>query len=124
MLAAGHELRIGLWEQAGGESHTLSPNMTNASVGVTYKLDDKSYNQKIQYLITRNDETRSGILFLTYNPDSGNYNLDDDYNETGDVGVVFNLASDGTTLDLQYTSTAGGNDFNMVLAESYLDVSW
>jgi hypothetical protein len=124
MLAAGHELRIGLWEQAGGESHTLSPSMTNASVGVTYKLDDKSYNQKIQYLITRNDETRSGILFLTYNPNSGNYNLDDDYNETGDVGVVFNLASDGTTLDLQYTSTAGGNDFNMVLAESYLDVSW
>jgi hypothetical protein len=124
MLASGRELRIGLWEQANGVSYTLQPGETNAALGLSFVINDSSFNQKIQYVIVRNGATRSGILFLTYNATSGNYNLDDDSNQTDDVGVVFGLSSDGTNLNVLYTSTAGGTSFNTVMAPSYLDTVW
>jgi hypothetical protein len=124
MLAAGHELRIGLWEQASGSSYVLSPNETNQLVGLSFNMNDLSGNQKIQYLVKRGNYTRSGIIFVTYNSAAGTFNIDDDSSETGDVGVIFSLQNDGSSLDLLYTSTSGGSDFTLIAAESYLDVSW
>lgn len=124
MLAAGHELRIGLWEQAGGESYTLLPDQADEPVGLTYRINDNSYNQKIHYVIVRGNSTRSGTLWVTYNTSSGDYNVDDDSSETSDVGVVFSADSDGTDLSILYTSTNGGDPFDLTIAETYLDMSW
>jgi hypothetical protein len=119
----GHELRVGLWEQAGGESRTLTAGLSNEPTGFTMRFDDNSFNRKIQYMLRRDDGIRSGIIMVTYNANTQTYNIDDDSSETDDVGVTFSLSDDGTYISLDYTSTAG-NDADFVMAESYLDLSW
>lgn len=122
-ITAGHEIRVGLWEQAGGEIYALTGAQTNEPTGFTMEFDDNSYQRKIQYMLRRNNAIRSGIIMVTYNADALTYSIDDDSNETSDVGIVFSLSDDGTTISLDYTSTAGtAADF--VMAESYLDLSW
>jgi hypothetical protein len=123
MLASGRELRIGLWEQAAGQVYTLDSAQTNQPVGAAYLINDNSYNKKVQYSINRGTETRSGILMITYNVNSGYFNLDDDSSETGDVGITFSLQNDGTNINLYYTSSAGLPAI-LTLAESYLDLGW
>ena len=124
MMASGHELRIGLWEQAGGETRTLLVNKTNEPTGYEVKLADNSFNKKVQYVIRRDSATRMGMLQIIYN-DSGTYFLDDESQEIADVGVIFSLSSDGTLLSLDYTSTAtAATTFEFVMAESYLDFVW
>jgi hypothetical protein len=120
----GHDFRVGLFAQQGGTPATLSPNQTGASTGLTFRISDDTFNQRIQYLIVRGNYTRAGILLVTYNADSGAYNIDDDSSETGDVGVTFSLYSDGSTLDLRYTSTAGGSNFTFSYAERFVKTVW
>ena len=124
MMSSGHELRIGLWEQAGGEKYTLLVNKTNEPTGYTAKLSDNSFNKKIQYAIRRDSATRTGIIHIVYNG-SGTYFMDDESKEIADVGVIFSLSSNGTRLSLNYTSTAtAAVTFEFVMAESYLDFVW
>ena len=124
MMSSGHELRIGLWEQAGGEKYTLLVNKTNEPTGYTAKLSDNSFNKKIQYAIRRDSATRTGIIHIIYNS-SGTYFMDDESKEIADVGVIFSLSSNGTLLSLNYTSTAtAAVTFEFVMAESYLDFVW
>ena len=123
MLAAGHELRIGLWEQGGGESRILTGAQSNEPTGFAVRFNDDSFNKKIQYMLQRDDDVRSGTLLVTYNAIAQTYNIDDDSSETADIGIVFSLSDDGTDISLDYTSTAG-NDITFVMAESYLDLSW
>lgn len=120
----GSELRVGLWEQEGGTAFTLAPNMTSENTGLTFRLNDSSYSKKVQYSIVRGTNTRIGTLLISYSPDGSVLNIDDDYNETSDVGVVLNLHYNGTTIDLQYTSTAGGSNFTLVAAKSYTKTVW
>jgi hypothetical protein len=120
----GHEFRVGLFAQQGGETHTLSPAQTEEATGLTYRLEDDSYNQRIQYMIVRGNYTRSGILQLTYNATALTYNIDDESSETGDVGVVFSLSSDGIEVSLDYTSTSGGSGFTLAIAERYVKTVW
>ena len=120
----GHEFRVGLFGQSGGETHTLSPAQTGTSTDLYYTFDDNTYNQRIQYMIVRGNYTRTGILQLVYNVDSGEYSIDDDSVENGDVGVVFSLSDDGTQVSLDYTSTAGGSDFTLSIAERFVKTAW
>jgi hypothetical protein len=124
MMASGHELRIGLLEQAGGEKYTLLVNKTNEPTGYTLKLADNSFNKKVQYVIRRDTATRMGLLQIIYNS-SGTYLMDDESKEIADVGVLFDLSSNGTLLSLNYTSTStAAVTFEFVMAESYLDFVW
>ena len=125
-LHSGHEFRLGLYQQAGGQAYTLTYNQTEELVGFDMLFDDQSYNKRVNYLINRNNRTRIGVLTITYDPDTSDFNLDDDSSETGDVGVVFNLydAGDGV-LSLQYTSdNSQSSQFNVTLAEEYLKIAW
>jgi len=120
----GHNLRVGYFSQQGGETHTLLPAQTSASTGLVYPINDYAYNQSIQYVILRSTYTRSGVLQLTYNSTANTYSLDDDSNQTGDVGVTFSILNDGTNLTLLYTSTSGGSSFTLAIAESYVKTVW
>ena len=121
----GHEIRLGLYEQAGGETYTLTANVTDEPVGFSMLFNDDTYNKRIKYLIVRDGKTRIGTLSVSYNIDSGNHNIDDDSSETGDVGVVFGLDDDGTTIDLLYTSdNSDPADFDITIAEDYLKTIW
>jgi hypothetical protein len=75
-------------------------------------------------MIVRGNYTRSGILQLTYNATALTYNIDDESSETGDVGVVFSLSSDGIEVSLDYTSTSGGSGFTLAIAERYVKTVW
>jgi hypothetical protein len=127
-LHSGHELRLGLYEQSGGETYTLLPNQTEELVGFDMLFNDLSYNKRVKYLITRNNRTRAGILTITYDTDSSDFNIDDDSSETGDVGVVFSLTDAGGSpqvLSLQYTSdNSAVTQFNITIAEEYLKTAW
>ena len=124
MMSSGHELRIGLLEQAGGEKYTLLVNKTNEPTGYTLKLADNSFNKKVQYVIRRDTATRMGLLQIIYNS-SGTYLMDDESKEIADVGIIFSLSSNGTLLSLDYTSTStAAVTFEFVMAESYLDFVW
>jgi len=125
-LIAGHELRIGLYEQAGGESYELTFAQTNQPTGFTMNFADDAFNKRIKYVITRNNRTRAGVLTATYDVTTNAYNLDDDSSQTGDVGVVFRLADiDDNILDLQYTSDSSELAvFNITIAEEYVKTVW
>ena len=120
----GHNLRVGYFSQQGGETYTLLTAQTNASTGLVYTINDNAFNQRIQYMIVRGNYTRTGVLQLAYNYTAGTYSIDDDSSQTGDVGVVFSLSSDGTSLTLKYTSTAGGSSFTLAIAESFVKIAW
>ena len=120
----GNNIRIGYFSQNNGKSYSLLPNQTNATVGPVYPINDGAFNQSIQYVIARSTYTRSGVLQLTYNASSATYSIDDDSNQTGDVGVTFSISSDGTNLTLLYTSTSGGTSFTFAIAESYIKTVW
>lgn len=122
---SGQGIVAGNWQQSGGEEFKFTPNKLKTATGFVMKFNDNSYNKKIQYLIVRNNHTRSGILTATYNASSNKYNLDDDSSETGDVGVIFHLSvTPSAQVSLDYTSTSGGADFTAILAESFLKTSW
>jgi hypothetical protein len=125
-LHSGHEFRLGLYQQAGGETYTLTYGQTNQLVGFNLMFGDLSYNKRVKYLINRNSHTRAGMLTITYDPDSLEYNLDDDSSETGNIGVVFSLTNAGSgVLSLRYTSDSSQtNTFNITLAEEYLKTAW
>jgi len=125
----GIDLRIGLFSQQGGELYTLNPAQTNANTGVTYLINDNGFNQHIQYVIKRGSATRTGTLFIAYNPAGNTFNIDDESSETDDVGVTFNLNSfvgsdTNIYLTLQYTSTSGGSSFTLSMAENYVKTAW
>ena len=61
---------------------------------------------QITYKIIRTGASRSGVLNIAFNGSS--YIIDDDSTETGDVGVTFDIANDGTTAILRYTTTSTG----------------
>jgi hypothetical protein len=121
----GHNLRIGLYSQQGGESYELLVNKTNEPTGLEYTISDNTFNQRIQYVIVRDNYTRTGILQLVYNDNTKSYSIDDDSVETGDVGVTFRLSGDGTTISLLYTSTANATTiFSLSIAERYIKTVW
>ena len=123
-LFSGHELRVGLYERGGGTNYTLAANQTNEATGFTFDFDDNSYNKKLNYVINRNNFTRTGVLTVAYDLTTATYSLDDDSTENGDVGVVFSLSDDGTTVSLDYTSTATVGGILCTISEEYLKVTW
>ena len=125
-LHAGHELRIGLYEQSGGETYTLTSNQSSVATGFTMNFEDLSYNKKIKYLITRGNRTRTGALTIAYDPTTLSFSIDDESTETNDVGVVFSLSNAGSgVLSLDYTSdNFAVGSFNITVAEEYLKTVW
>jgi hypothetical protein len=121
----GHNLRIGLLSQQGGETYELLASKTNEPTGLSYTIADNAFNQRIQYVIVRDNYTRTGIMQLVYNDNTNAYSIDDDSVETGDVGVTFSLTGDGTTITLKYTSTSTASTiFTLSIAERYIKTVW
>jgi hypothetical protein len=121
----GHNLRIGLFSQQGGETYDLLASQTNEPTGLEYIIADNAFNQRIQYVIVRDNYTRSGILQLVYNDNTNAYSIDDDSTETGDVGVTFSLSGTATSISLDYTSTGTASTvFTVSIAERYVKTVW
>jgi hypothetical protein len=89
----------------------MYPSQNQTNTGIALPLDDNGFNQRIHYTIKRQEFLRTGILQINYNVNDTN--IDDDSSHTGEVGVVFNIYSDGITAYLQYTSNATAGDFEM-----------
>jgi hypothetical protein len=121
----GHNLRIGLYSQQGGETYELLASQTNVTTGLEYIISDNAFNQRIQYVIVRDNYTRTGILQLVYNDNTNAYSIDDDSVETGDVGVTFSLTGTSTAITLKYTSTGTASTvFTVSIAERYVKTAW
>lgn len=100
-------------------------NQTNQTTGITYTIADDTFNQRLQYVIVRDNVTRTGLLQLVYNGSTKSYSIDDDSVETGDVGVTFRLTGDGTTLTLLYTSTStSSTNFTLSTAARNIKTVW
>ena len=121
----GYSIKLGYFTQQGGNTYSLLANQTNQTTGVTYTIDDDTFNQKLQYVIVRDNVTRTGVLQLVYNVSTKSYSIDDDSIETGDVGVIFKLTGDGTTLTLLYTSTStSSTNFTLSTAATNIKTVW
>ena len=118
----GKEIRQGLLTQQAGKMITLIPNQINVNTGIEYIVANNTFNQRIQYMISRNGMVRSGILQCTYIDQASN--IDDDSSQTDEVGVTFSLSSDGSKVYLQYSSTAVAGNITMSYAEKSIKAEW
>ena len=118
----GKEIRQGLLTQQAGKMITLIPNQINVNTGIEYIVANNTFNQRIQYMISRNGMVRSGILQCTYIDQASN--IDDDSSQTDEVGVTFSLSSDGSKVYLQYSSTAVAGNITMSYAEKSIKSEW
>lgn len=64
------------------------------------------------YVIRRDQDVRTGILRISHFGTS-TVSFDDEYNETGDVGVTLNVLAAGGVASVQYTTTSTGFDATM-----------
>jgi len=101
----GHVMGIGYLAQETGLKTDLSDATTNGATPLSMNLTRYKHAQ-ITYKIIRTGASRSGVLNIAFNGSS--YIIDDDSTETGDVGVTFDIANDGTTAILRYTTTSTG----------------
>lgn len=107
----GTGIQLGLLTKTSAKKITMYPSQNQTNTGISIPVDDNGFNQRIHYTIKRQEFLRTGILQINYNVHGTN--IDDDSSHTGEVGVIFNLYSDGTTVKLQYTSNATAGDFEM-----------
>lgn len=101
-----HDLGLvnGKQTQGRGQSIVLHDSGTFVSAGLTFfPADYKTLS--VNYQIEHANQTRMGTLKSSRV--STTYVWDDEFNETGDVGVV--LQANITTGDIEYTSTTNGN---------------
>ena len=107
----GTGIQLGLLTKTSAKNIIMYPSQNQTNTGISFPLDDNGFNQRIHYTIKRQEFLRTGILQINYNVNDTN--IDDDSSHTGEVGVVFNIYSDGITAYLQYTSNATAGDFEM-----------
>jgi hypothetical protein len=91
-----------------GEEETLDDNTAGGSTTLAMNID-RYPHAKITYSLERGTERRSGTLNIAFDTTTG-YSIDDDSTETGDVGVTFDVSTDGTTGTLTYTTSNTGAD--------------
>jgi hypothetical protein len=98
----GSSLRLGAYQQNMGKSVTLATN-TTATLGINFDDFDASTGFEFLYTITRNNQVRTGRTTFT-KVLNGQFSIDDDSTQTGDVGVTFTYS----TSDIQYISDTNG----------------
>jgi len=95
---------MGSLNQSSGHSTILADNTTLANTGAY--LSSTTSNAIIDYTVFRNNASRTGTIKLSqYN---GSSVFEDDYSETGPVGIKFSFATVGTKTVMQYNSSALG----------------
>ena len=99
-LASG--LRLGALQQNMGKSVTIAAN-TTAALGINFDDFDASTGFEFIYTITRNSQVRTGRATFT-KVLNGAFSIDDDSNQTGDVGITFTYSSS----DIYYISDTNG----------------
>ena len=103
----GHALGIGYHIRENGKEDTLADATTGGSTSATFNLTRYRHAQ-LRYNIYRNHVNRSGTLNITFDSNAGTYMIDDDSNETGDVGVTFDINISSGIATLTYTTTGTG----------------
>ena len=104
----GGSLGLGYMAITNGEEETLDDNTAGGSTTLAMNID-RYPHAKITYSLERGTERRSGTLNIAFDTTTG-YSIDDDSTETGDVGVTFDVSTDGTTGTLTYTTSNTGAD--------------
>ena len=88
-----------------GNTVSLADAASFTSAGLTY-IPANYNNLSIQYTLNHNSQQRAGILKITRV--GSIYIFDDEYNQTGETGVV--LRVNPSSGDIEYTSTSAGNN--------------
>lgn len=83
----------------------LADNQSSPTTVISYSAASYSYIQ-LQYSISRNGSTRTGLLMIA--SDGVNVNIIDEDLQTADVGIIFSVALSGGSILVKYTSTATG----------------
>ena len=101
-----------------GKSATLADataSATSASIGF---LPPDYTNIIINYTITRDSAIRSGKFRAVF--DGSNYRVDEEYDETADVGVTLSVNS--STGDVEYVTSSTGTDATLAYSIDYFTV--
>jgi hypothetical protein len=110
-MEGSNGVKFGGYIRQYGQSITLDNNSTK-STGLLFADNGNNYAIEISYLITRGSLHRQGVMRITHN--STAQSIDDDFSEnSGDIGVTFNLTntSNQSTLNYVTSNTVAGTLF-------------
>lgn len=96
-------LRLGSFVQSNGKSVAVTSN-TTAALGTGFDEFGNTTGFELLYTIWRNNAVRIGKIKFVLTS-GGIYSIDDDYNQTGDVGII--IGYNGT--DITYKSDSNGS---------------
>ena len=99
-----------------GHAISLSESASATSVGIKY-IPSGYNNLKLNYVITHNGQTRTGTMKVV--KQGGSYFFDEDFVESADVGVDFNVNT--STGDIEYTSTVVSSSITVTTNIEYLN---
>jgi len=101
-----------------GRGHAIELEESGTAVTAGIKYIPSGYsNLKLNYVIVHDGETRTGTMKIV--KQAGIYYFDEDYTETGDVGVEFNV--NGITGDIEYTSSVVSDVIALTANIEYLN---
>jgi hypothetical protein len=89
---------------------TLLDNQSDPVTIITYAAAEYT-NVVVDYGIRRGPDMRTGEMLIASNETVAE--IWDDYVETNDTGVIFNIINDGSTVSIQYVSTDSTYDATM-----------
>lgn len=101
------------------QSVTLTNN-TSGTV-IDYPTGQQNPGFVLNYIIQRNTDVRTGYLRVSQL--SGNVAYDEEYTETNDIGVTFNVTGNATigNATVYYTTTSTGYDANLKFTSSTIN---
>lgn len=102
-------IRIGHREIQRGELLTLEDATEYTTVGATF-IPEEYTNLRMHYTLTHSSQQRTGTL--TANRVGSTYVFDEEYSETGETGVVFQI--NPVTGDIEYTSVSFGDPATLI----------
>jgi polygalacturonase len=96
-------LRLGSFVQGNGKTVAVTAS-TTAVLGTSFDEYGSTTGLELLYTVWRNNAVRIGKIKFVLTS-GGVYSIDDDYNQTGDVGII--IGYNGT--DITYTSDSNGS---------------
>lgn len=98
-----HSIHLGSYERQIGIEGTLAGGATGETVFLFQHDSVNSY--RVDYNIKRGANSRMGWLYISNDNLAVTYN--DEYTQTGDLGITLDVIGSGTNSELQFTSSAG-----------------
>ena len=103
------QMAVGHYARKYSTAFTMVDNASVRTTGITFSDNSNLENAvEIEYLITRGNAKRQGVLRITH--DANGQVLTDDFSENnGSVGVTFSLTNTSNITTLNYVTTSTGS---------------